>query len=91
MCPRTPIMFASLFDTEIGTDGNTYMAQYVDGTLTWVSSSDNNGGNKKKSQNKQSKWSSCNISYIPIDNDYFNNICDTVSTSRKNRRSSKKY
>lgn len=36
MCPTTPIEFASVYDTEIGFDGQMYMAQYVDGLFCWV-------------------------------------------------------
>jgi hypothetical protein len=36
MSPLTPICCASLFDKEMGIDGDMYIAKMIDGKLSWV-------------------------------------------------------
>jgi hypothetical protein len=69
MCPSTPIEFASVYDTEIGYDGQMYMAQYVDGLLCWVcldgvsfsqSEEAPKSGRSKQRQRQRQKQNTCN-------------------------------
>lgn len=77
MCPTTPIEFASVYDTEIGYDGQMYMAQFVDGLLCWVcldgvSSSPSeevtkSGRSKSKQRQRQKQNASTKYPSIPLE------------------------
>ena len=55
MCPVTPIEFASVYDTEIGSDDLLYIAQYMDGSLCWVCVDGGSSSEDKPKKSDKSK------------------------------------
>jgi hypothetical protein len=74
MSPVTPIEFACVYDTEVGQDGQLYMAQYMDGVLCWVcvdggsSSQDKpKASNKSKQKSKSNKYPTTPLDFVSQD------------------------
>jgi hypothetical protein len=69
MSPATPIEFACVYDTEIGQDGELYMAQYMNGVLCWicVDSGPSLQDKPKKSNKSKQKSNSKKYPSIPFE------------------------
>ena len=55
MCPVTPIELVSMYDTEVGCDGQLYIAQYIGGVLSWVCMDGGASFQEKSTKSNKSK------------------------------------
>lgn len=91
MAPKTPIVFASLFEKQTGNDGRMYCVDMENGRMGWKPSQDSQMNTSIVSNNRKicTEYDTCqrnNIEYIAenrggclqwVPNDYKSNIKNT--------------
>jgi hypothetical protein len=94
MAPKTPIVFATLFEKQAGTDGNMYSAEIDNGKMGWkpCSGSQTNRSTDVGSRRAQNAYDTCQrngVEYIAenkggslewVPNDFKRNAKNTTIT-----------
>lgn len=92
MAPKTPIVFASMFEKQKGTDGNMYCAEMENGNMAWRQCQDNSKVNhstdfaNRRPENAYDTYQRGGVEYIAenkggcldwVSNDFKNNVKNT--------------